>query len=109
MFIEVTKVSNEALQTLPKANGFVSLYSCEYPVKSPEFKNVKDVIRWYCELDQREKLQFKKLGGFIVSELQVALSDTLRGGDVYHRGDVMSECDCMKFDFQSGRWMKVGN
>lgn len=110
MLIEKTRVSNEALQALPKVKvGNVSLFTCEFPVKSPEFKNPKDVIRWYCELEQKEKMQFKKLGGFVVSELNVALNDVLVGKDVYHRGEVISEMDVMKFDFANGRWVNLKN
>lgn len=108
MYVEKIRVSNEALLALPKVKvGYCKMYSCEYPVKSPEFKSSNEVIRWYCGLGEKEKLAFKKSGGFVVSELSVALMDTLFDGEVFNRGDVMAERDCVKFDFRSGRWVGV--
>ena len=110
MLVEKIRVSNEALSALPKVKvGYCKMYSCEYPIKSPEFKNLKGVIQWYCDLEDKEKLMFKKLGGFVVSELKVALIDTLYNGEVFNRGDVMSEEDVCKFDYRKGIWMNLKN
>ena len=110
MYGEHIRVSNEALQALPKVKmGDCKLYTCEFPVKSPEFKSPKEVIRWFCELGEKDKLAIKKLNGFIISELSVALNDRLVGNEVYHRGEIFREEDWGKFDFQSGKWVGCRN
>lgn len=110
MLVEKIRVSNEVLQTLPKVKvGYCKMYSCEYPIKSPECKDIKGVIQWYCELGEKEKLMFKKSDGFIVSELNVALMDVEVSGEVYHRGDVIKETDACKFDYRKGIWVNLRN
>lgn len=106
--VETRRVSEVVVATLPKVKaGYTKVYTCDWPIQSPEYTKAKDVIGWYAGLSEKEKLVFKKSGGFVISELSVALMDTIVDGETFFRGEVFAEKDVMKYDYMRGKWMNL--
>mgnify|MGYP007069475317 CR=1 FL=1 len=103
----VRRIAEDSVRKLPRVKqGYVLMYSCMFPIESPEFKRPQDVMAWYAGLEQKQKLEFKKAGGFIISQLSVACNDCVVGGESFRRGDVIEEVDSFKFDFKLAKWIK---
>ena len=110
--VEITRrfVGKGLVARLPKetAGTYAYAYQCCFPIESPEFRKPQEVMAWYAGLDQKEKLEFKKVNGFVISQLKVALKDTVVGEEVYIRGEVIEEEDCFRFNFKEAKWEKCG-
>lgn len=103
-----TRVSSKVEATLPKKiKGHVSLFVATYPFNCTPKKSIEEIIIWFAKLDYKKKLQLKKVGCLVVSEIQVALSDTVRGTTTFVRGDIMQEMDAYKWNFNTQRWSKI--